>query len=363
MRKLIPSDLQAGMVTAETIFSLDGRQILVQAGSQLNEQIILQIQKWDIPYVMVAEENEAEITAPPPTPEDDPVLAILPETMAKKVINFANNLEESLYNTTTFFETVRTTGNFDLTVCCEIAGKISRHLVQPSEAINRLLFRISSKDRDYLERHSVSVAALSGMLATWMEFPPGEINKIVLGGLLHDIGKIKMPRSLITDNDPTPQRQELLRQHIFFAHELLKEVANLPADVFAAVTQHHEYRDGSGYPQAMSGDDIHRYARVVTVANRLCHLAEGVLGLNPFKMIEILKAEMFTMLDPAVSDTFVRRISDYLMNNPVKLDDGRKARVVYLPMINPTSPVLKTEDGQFIDLTKNKDITIVGLTF
>jgi hypothetical protein len=51
------------------------------------------------------------------------------------------------------------------------------------------------------------------------------------------------------------------------------------------------------------------------------------------------------------------------MNNPVKLSDGRKAKVVFLPTINPTSPVLETEDGQFIDLTKNREISIVGLTF
>lgn len=361
MRKLVPQDLQAGMVTAEPIFSRDGRQILVQAGSQLNEQIILQIQKWDISYVMIAEENEVELLAPPP--ENDPVLAILPETMAKKAISFASNLEEALYNTTDFFETVRTSGNFEMNVCRQISAKVAHHLVQPSEAINRLLFRISAKDRDYLERHSVSVASLAGMLATWMEIDPAETEEIVLGGLLHDIGKIRMPRSLITDSDPNPQRQELLRQHVFFAHEILKDVAGLPDGVFAAVTQHHEYRDGSGYPRALSGDEIHRHARVVTVANRLCHFAEGVSGLNPFKMIETVKGEMFSKLDPAVCDTFVRRISDYLMNNPVKLDDGRKARVVFLPTINPTSPVLKTEDGQFIDLTKNKEITIVGLTF
>ncbi len=361
MRKITLTDLQSGMVTAEPIFSRGGRQVLIQAGSRLNEQIILQIQKWDLPYIMIVDENEADLLAPPP--ENDPVLAVLPETMAKKVINFANNLEETLYDTADFFETVRTTGNFDMKLCSEIGSKIARNLVQPSEAINSLLFRISAKDHDYLERHSVSVAALAGMLATWMELAPAEIEAIVLGGFLHDIGKVRMPRSLITDNDPTPQRQELLRQHVFLAHKLLKDVADFPAAVFAAVTQHHEYLDGSGYPAAVSGDNIHRHARVVTVANRLCHFAEGVSGLNPFKMIETVKGEMFTMLDPAVCDTFVRRISDYLMNNPVKLDDGRKARVVYLPMINPTSPVLKTEDGQFVDLTKNKDITIIGLTF
>ncbi len=363
MRKLISFDLQSGMITAEPVFSRDGRQVLVPAGSQLTEQAIRLIQNWDIAYIMIAETSEAELLPPPPA-VNDPVLEILPDAMVKKVINFTCNLEEALFNVTDFFEALRSGGTFETAGCRQISSKVARHLVQPAEAVNRLLFRITvNRDRDYLERHSVSVAALSGMLASWMELAPAVIDEVVLAGLIHDIGKIRMNRSLIIDNDPTPERQEMLRRHVLLAYELLRDVPGLPPNVLAAVTQHHEYRDGSGYPLALSGDGINQFARIVTVADRLCHIAEGPGGLNPFNMVEAVKSEMFTRLDPAVCDTFIRRINDYLMNNPVKLNDGRKAKVVFLPTINPTSPVLKTEDGQFIDLTKTHDIAIVGLTF
>jgi putative nucleotidyltransferase with HDIG domain len=229
VRKLIPYDLQPGMATAEPVFSLDGRQVLVPAGSRLTEQNIRQIQNWQIPFVMVAEEGEAEVIAPPPLPENDPVLAVLPETMVKKTINFANNLEEALYNITDFFEAIRDGGAVDLAACRAISAKVARHLVQPAEAINRLLFRIGApKDRDYLEHHSVSVAALSGMLAAWMELPPAVVEEVVLAGLLHDIGKIRMPHALIVDSNPTRERQEMLMQHVFLANDLLREVAGLP---------------------------------------------------------------------------------------------------------------------------------------
>jgi HD-GYP domain-containing protein (c-di-GMP phosphodiesterase class II) len=362
VRKLIAYDLQPGMITAEPVFSHDGRQILVQVGNELTEQIIRQIQNWDVPFIMIAEQTEAELLAPPE--KVDPVVEVLPEVMAKKVMNFTSNLEEALYNISDFFETLRDGGAVEVAVCRQISSKVARHLVQPHEAINRLLFRTAVvRGRDYLERHSVSVAALSGMIATWMEMVPAAIDEIVLAGLIHDIGKVRMPRSLITDNDPTPERQELLMQHVFFSSELLKDVAGLPSNVFAAVTQHHEYRDGSGYPLGLAGENINFYARIITLANRLCHIVEGAGGLNPFNLVETVKSEMFTRLDPEVCDTFIRRINDYLMNNPVKLSDGRKAKVVFLPTINPTSPVLETEDGQFIDLTKNREISIVGLTF
>lgn len=364
MRKLISFDLQPGMITAEPVFSQDGRQTLVPAGTKLTAQSIRQIQNWDIIYIMVAEENAAELLAPPPPPEKDPVLAILPEKMAQKTFKFASSLEEVLAKISESLEKVRASDAVDLGVCRTLAAKVAGDLVQPAEAINRLLFRLSSpKDRDFLERHLVSVAALAGMLATWLEMKPAVIEEITLAALLHDIGKLQMPRSLIIDSNPTRERREMLMQHIPMAKAMLQDVVGLPAAVLAGVLQHHECRDGSGYPLSLAGDKIHPYAKVIAVADRLCHIAAGAGGLNPFHMIATVKGEMFTKLDPAVGDTFIRRINDYLLNNPVKLNDGRKAKVVFLPTINPTSPVLETADGDFIDLTKNREVAIVGLTF
>jgi HD-GYP domain-containing protein (c-di-GMP phosphodiesterase class II) len=184
-----------------------------------------------------------------------------------------------------------------------------------------------------------------------------------LASLLHDVGKTQLPRALTADADPTPERQEMIKQHVPLGLHLLNELPEVSKDLLAAVVQHHEYMDASGYPLALSGDTIHFYARIVAVANRLSHFADDPSGLNPFKLAESIKSEMFTKFDPAVCDTFIRYFNDYLMNNPVRLSDGRIARVVFLPSVNPTSPVLKTDNGEFIDIAKNKDVTIKGLTF
>lgn len=362
MKKVGLIELEAGMVAAEPIFSQDGRQVLFPAGSPLTERAIRMIGSWGITHVMIIEEGEI-----PPEPEpqvEQAVLEALPEVMAKRSINFSANLETAITQVTEVFDTIRSEGLMDMSLLREVSGKINQHLTQPSEAINKLLFRISAcPDRDYLAHHSITVAALSGMLAGWMELPPKVITEVVLAGLLHDIGKTKIPRTLIVDHNPDADRQEMLRKHVALSVELLKDIPNLSRDVLTAIAHHHEYKDGTGYPQGLSGGAIHQYADIIAVANRLSHMAGDSIGMNPFTLAETIKREMFNKLDPTVCDTFNRRINDYLMNNPVKLSDGRKAKVVFLPSVNPTSPVLKTEDDQFIDLTKTKELTIVGLTF
>ena len=366
MRRVIAFELKPGMIAAEPVFSLDHKQVLVTAGSELTEKVIQMITNWSIPYVMVSEEGETGILSdgkPAEVPIEQEVAA-LPEVLAKKTINFVQNLEAAISQVATLLDETRENKALDLEQFRNAATQVAKHLIQPSEAINKMLFRIPSRtNRDYLAYHSVAVAALSGMLADWLELPPHAMAEIILAGILHDIGKTQIPRGLIADSNPTPDRQEMIEQHVLLAVQMLKEQPKLSQDVLAAVMQHHERFDGSGYPLGLTETDIRQYARIIALADRLCNIAADTGRVNPFTLMETIKSEMFAKLDPTVTDTFIRRFTDYLMSNPVKLSDGRKAKVVFLPNINQSLPVLQTDNEEFIDLTKNKEVKIVGLTF
>jgi putative nucleotidyltransferase with HDIG domain len=358
MKKVMSSDLQAGMIIAELVSSLNGRQVLVPKGGILTEKTISNIKKWDIPYVMIEEVAfSLEVTSGRP----DKVSSVglqLPKMLVKKSIDFSNTLDSSVGEVSELFEKIRTSKSIDIKQFHKLSLQIFQHLIHPSEAVNRLLFTLPKNNS--LAYHSVMVASLSGMLADWMELGARNIKEIILSGLLHDVGKTQLPPHLFADKESVLMNAEMIQTHVLLTFRLLKDNKVVSAEVLSAIVQHHEYMDGSGYPQQLSGEKIHGFARIIGIVNHISNMVGDCNSINPFMLLQSLKMEMFTKLDPGVCDVFTRRISDYLTNSSVILADGRKAKIAFLPSVNPIFPVLQVDD-MFIDMQKNKEAKIVGL--
>jgi putative nucleotidyltransferase with HDIG domain len=358
MKKVISSDLQPGMIIAESVSSLNGRQVLLPKGGILTEKIISNIIKWDIPYAMIVEEVSASLKVTSLESAEVSSSLQLPKMLIEKTIDFNKNLNSCVTTVNELFENIRMNKNIDIKQFHKLSLQIFQHLIHPSEAVNSLLFTLPKEKS--LAYHSVMVASLSGMLADWMELSLKDIKEVILAGLLHDVGKTQLPSHLFNDQDSILMNAEMIQTHVLLAFKLLKDTKVVSAEALAAIVGHHEYMDGSGYPQQLSGEKIHVFARIIGAVNYISNIIEDCNRINPFMLLQSIKIEMFTKLDPGVCDIFTRRISDYLTNSSVILDDGRKAKIAFLPSINPIFPVLKI-DNEFIDMQTNKETKIVGL--
>jgi len=360
MKKIVSSDLQPGMIIAESVSSLNGRQVLVPKGGVLTTKTISNIKKWDIPYVMIAGEvtSSLEVTSAGLDKKGLSAGLQLPKMLIEKSIDFSNTLDSSIAQVSELFENIRTNKSIDIKHFHKLSLRIFEHLIHPSEAVNRLLFTLPKNNS--LAYHSVMIASLSGMLADWMELGSKDIKEIILSGLLHDVGKTQLPLQLFADKESILMNDEIIQTHVLLAFKLLKDTKVVSAEVLSAIAQHHEFMDGSGYPQQLSGEKIHIFARIIGVVNYISSIIEDCDSINPFMLLQSLKLEMFTKLDPGVCDVFTRRISDYLTNSSVILEDGRKAKIAFLPSINPIFPILKIDD-EFIDMQKDKATKIVGM--
>lgn len=131
-----------------------------------------------------------------------------------------------------------------------------------------------------------------------------------------------------------------------------------------SILQHHERMDGGGYPGRLCGDDIHDYPRIIAVADiydamtseRVYHSKD-----TPFTVVEMISKDAFGKLDPAVCTVFLNNVKDYFIGNLVELSDGRKAEVVFLGQYQAARPVVRTQSGEFLDLERRKDISIIDL--
>ena len=119
----------------------------------------------------------------------------------------------------------------------------------------------------YTAGHSKAVAIYSRDIAERMGLPPDVQERTYLCGLVHDIGKIGLPASLLLKTGPlTLEERRQMQEHSAIGESILKKV-DLYADVARIVRHHHERIDGEGYPDQLAGPEIPLLSRIIAVAD------------------------------------------------------------------------------------------------
>lgn len=134
--------------------------------------------------------------------------------------------------------------------------------------LDALLAALDTRDTE-TEGHSERVAAYTMAMANRLKLSPTELADIERGALLHDIGKIGVPDSILYKPEPlTPQEWEIMKQHPAIGYRMCMKVDALrPAAPI--VLHHHERWDGQGYPYGLAGEAIPLGARIFAIADTL----------------------------------------------------------------------------------------------
>lgn len=160
------------------------------------------------------------------------------------------------------------------------------------ELANSLASAIDAKD-PYTKGHSTSVSRYSEALARAINLPEDEVQRIKLGALLHDVGKIGIPENVLKKPGKLEGDEwEIMKQHPVIGAEKVLKPNEALRDLIPIVKYHHEHIDGSGYPEGLKGDEIPLAARIVAVADTFHALISDRpyrKGLSVEKACEILK--------------------------------------------------------------------------
>jgi len=117
--------------------------------------------------------------------------------------------------------------------------------------------------------HSVNVCTFSLALAHAAGIAKtNELVQLGTGALLHDVGKARIPESILHKSGPLDQSEwQIMRKHPQWGVELMSETDLIPHESYIPISQHHERRNGNGYPDGLRDDEIHTYARIVAIAD------------------------------------------------------------------------------------------------
>jgi len=134
------------------------------------------------------------------------------------------------------------------------------------DTLTSLALAVDSKDQ-YTRGHSQKVSGYAVLIAEALGLDGGEIEEIRLGAMLHDVGKVAIPESILNKNGPlNPDEWDAMKKHVYFGARLLEPLRGTER-IRAMVNHHHEFYDGSGYPDGLASNGIPLGARVVAIAD------------------------------------------------------------------------------------------------
>lgn len=196
---------------------------------------------------------------------------------------------------------------------------------------------IDAKD-SYTNGHSTRVAVYSSLIAEQLGWDKKHIEELKYEAILHDIGKIGVPDSILNKNGRlTPNEFDIIKSHTLVGADILKDMASVDGAREVAL-YHHERYDGKGYPHSISGTDIPLHARIVCIADAYDAMSSDRIYRKALSR-EVIRDELVkgrgTQFDPELLDIFLNLFDSKKLN--VSIGD-------YSPIDNNTDHKYVMED-------------------
>ncbi len=253
---------------------------------------------------------------------------------------------------------------------------VSERIIEELSSNHTLMINlVDIKNIDnYTYDHSLNVAILSAIMGIEMKLTRTEIYKLFMGALLHDIGKAFISSDIIKKQGTLDEKEaELMMMHPTLGYDYLKESYGLDATSKIIALQHHEKIDGTGYPKHAEGDQIHKFARIVAIANVYDEMTSDTpysRAIPPNEAIEYIMANCGTQFDFDLASVFVRKIIPFPEGTIVNLSTGKIGIVESVVSDFPLRPVVKIfqknvpiDQFQVIDLMKETNVTILSVRY
>ncbi|HQY77761.1 MAG TPA: DUF3391 domain-containing protein [Rhodoferax sp.] len=221
-----------------------------------------------------------------------------------------------------------------------------QELLQNTESVISLLSE-GVGERNAL--HPVNVMVLCLLMGKAQGLSPEGMQDLGMAGLLHDIGKMRLPESV---NGPqegmTPAEQARYRSHVGESVRLGQSMG-LSSGVLLAIAQHHEMADGSGFPLRLKGEELCQAGRTLSLVNhyeRLCNPGRTTPALTPHEALSVMFAQQKGYFDAVVLGTFIRMMGVYPPGSVVQLVNDRYAMVVSVNSSRPLRPRVIVHDDR-----------------
>ena len=371
-KKVLTANLKPGMVSSEPAYTYSNH-LVIQSNTTLTPDIIDKLKYYAVKAIKiyVTEDglpdspgflsNESELLSVPGTPDLDSPTYFEKIQKTEEFIEFKKCFTESVED----FK--KELNDFviknDINIVDNMLSEVNHILSKtrnPLHLLDMMQCLRSFDDMTYM--HSMNVALICNIFGSWLSLPKTETDILVLCGLLHDIGKLKIPEEIISKPGKlTDEEFDLIRSHPRLGYEIL-ESKDLDNRIKLAALQHHERFNGCGYPRKLTGPEISNFSSVVAIADVYDAMTSNRVyrkGMCPFTVIATFEREK-DIYEPSLLYLFMKRTCEAYINTEVILTNNERGKIVLLNQNHLSRPMVLTDKATY-DLSRDFSIDIAAL--
>src|SRR5699024_6731484 len=357
MRLIRTKNMEQGMVLGQGIYDEDGR-VLINRGVTLSSTMIHRLIQYGVTYAYIEDKQANDICLP----------TVITEGLRIKAVHTIKDTFKKLHHTGYLKQTHLLNKQED--TLKNIVGQLIDELQGKQEAIS-LLSDIYVTD-DYIFHHSLNVTIYTLAIGKELKLSEKELTELGFGAMLHDIGKIFIDSNILQKpNKLTDEEFHAIKQHTTLGFDYLRKNTDLPTIIAHCAYQHHERIDGSGYPRGITDLEIHKYAKIIGIADVFDAVTSNRVyreAMLPHKGIEILYAGAVNLFDKSMVEAFKKSVAIYPNGLKVELSNGKSGIVKQQNKQladRPVVRILSEDDRQIIkpyevDLAKTFNVTITA---
>lgn len=356
VRKIPIHYARVNMMIAENIYD-DTGLLLMTKDSSLDPRVIIKLKLHGVNQIDIYDEKDRKDIF---ISESSTYLNRVRKTKAFRGFEykFSNSIDEFRKDIN---EVVTNNKGIDIT---KLTKELDSILVQDVSGINMLDMLLCMREYDDLTYvHSLNVGVICHMIGGWFNFSKSDRYLLSICGLLHDVGKLCIPKNLIRKPSKlTVEEFTTMKTHAYRGYEILKK-QNIDNRIKLVALMHHEKCDGTGYPNALKNDQIIDFAKIVAIADVYDAMTANRVyreGICPFDVIEIFERDGLIKYDPRYLLPFLERIAESYINYDVHLSNQQRGKVIMINKRALSRPIVQVAH-HFIDLSKETNIRIQSI--
>ena len=316
--------------------------------------------------------------APVPPPPEEPPIFVPGRSSPSELYAAADECLRTIFNA------VRRREPFAIEPAAEMAERLAKAAAKenlqraPKESFVQfetlMLQTLANNGEKYnLVHQGLNVAIYAVRLGDVLSYSLTKLAELALAGMVYDIGLTRLPEAILSKPGPLAERERaLIQEHPIHSHEILRGLGPTWEWLAEVSLQHHEREDGTGYPNRLSGEQIHEYAKIIGICDIYEAMAHGRADRGAIGPLDALKEILQTergRFSQTILRAFINGLSSYPVGSWVRLSSKEVGQVVATNKDNPLRPVLevwydaagtKLTQLKVVDLNKEILLHITG---